>query len=183
MIAGFGQPGLPTGSVGFVNLIALAAITAMSILTAPLGAAAAHSLDPVKLKRVFGGYLLVTAAFMLKTHPVRRAVVAGNRPSLGLVIDELDEVHPLARPVLGNLQEIDNAREARLAGQRGCHVRQVDLLDRRHLDLAGRQGVSAARPHVRLLPDAYTARHLAALHRFAKALGELHRLLLEGLAL
>ena len=35
-------------------------------LTAPLGAAAAHSLDPVKLKRIFGVYLLVTAAFMLK---------------------------------------------------------------------------------------------------------------------
>ncbi len=66
MIAGFGQPGLPTGSVGFVNMIALVAITAMSIWTAPLGAAAAHKLDPVKLKRVFGGYLLLTSAFMLK---------------------------------------------------------------------------------------------------------------------
>lgn len=66
MIAGFGQPGLPAGSVGFVNVIALAAITAMSIWTAPLGAAAAHRLDPVKLKRVFGVYLLLTAAFMLK---------------------------------------------------------------------------------------------------------------------
>ena len=31
-----------------------------------LGAAAAHKLDPVKLKRVFGGYLLLTSAFMLK---------------------------------------------------------------------------------------------------------------------
>ena len=66
MITGFGQPGLPTGSVGFVNMIALAAITSMSILTAPMGAAAAHKLDPVKLKRVFGCYLLLTAAFMLK---------------------------------------------------------------------------------------------------------------------
>jgi len=66
MIAGFGQSGLPTGSVGFVNLIALFAITSMSIWTAPLGAAAAHKLDPVKLKRVFGGYLLLTSAFMLK---------------------------------------------------------------------------------------------------------------------
>lgn len=66
MITGFGQPNLPVGSIGFVNLIALASITAMSILTAPLGAAAAHSLDPVKLKRIFGGYLLITAAFMLK---------------------------------------------------------------------------------------------------------------------
>jgi uncharacterized membrane protein YfcA len=66
MIAGFNQPNLPLGSVGFVNLIALAAITAMSIFTAPMGAAAAHSLDPVKLKRVFGFYLLATSAFMLK---------------------------------------------------------------------------------------------------------------------
>ena len=31
-----------------------------------MGAAAAHKLDPVKLKRVFGCYLLLTAAFMLK---------------------------------------------------------------------------------------------------------------------
>lgn len=66
MITGFGQPHLPVGSIGFVNLIALASIVAMSIMTAPIGAAAAHKLDPVKLKRVFGVYLLVTAAFMLK---------------------------------------------------------------------------------------------------------------------
>jgi len=31
-----------------------------------MGAAAAHSLDPIKLKSVFGGYLLITAAIMLK---------------------------------------------------------------------------------------------------------------------
>jgi len=66
MITGFGQPHLPVGSVGFVNMIALVSITAMSMLTAPMGAAAAHKLDPVKLKRVFGCYLLLTAAFMLK---------------------------------------------------------------------------------------------------------------------
>ncbi len=71
MLIGLNQPDLPFGSVGYVNLIALAAITAMSIFTAPLGAAAAHSLDPVKLKRIFGVYLIVTAAFMLKdTAPV-----------------------------------------------------------------------------------------------------------------
>ena len=66
VIAGIGARGLPAGSVGFVNVIALAAIVAMSIWTAPLGAAAAHKLDPVKLKRVFGVYLLLTSAFMLK---------------------------------------------------------------------------------------------------------------------
>jgi uncharacterized membrane protein YfcA len=66
ILTGLNQPNLPVGSFGFVNLIALVSITAMSVLTAPLGAAAAHSLDPVKLKRIFGAYLLVTAAFMLK---------------------------------------------------------------------------------------------------------------------
>lgn len=66
MLIGLNTPDLPFGSVGYVNLIALGAITAMSIFTAPLGAAAAHSLDPVKLKRIFGVYLVLTAAFMLK---------------------------------------------------------------------------------------------------------------------
>ena len=77
MIAGWGESDLPVGSVGFVNLIALVAIVAMSFFTAPLGVAAAHNLDPNKLKRVFGGYLLLTSAFMLRdsitalffTHP------------------------------------------------------------------------------------------------------------------
>lgn len=66
MLIGLGKTDLPVGSIGYVNLIALAAITAMSIFTAPMGAAMAHSLDPKKLKRVFGVYLVVTAAFMLK---------------------------------------------------------------------------------------------------------------------
>jgi len=66
VLIGLDAEGLPMGSIGFVNVIALAAIVLMSFWTAPMGAAAAHSLDPVKLKRVFGGYLLVTAAFMLK---------------------------------------------------------------------------------------------------------------------
>lgn len=66
MLIGLNTPDLPFGSVGYVNIIALGAITAMSILTAPLGAAAAYSLDPAKLKRVFGVYLIVTAVVMLK---------------------------------------------------------------------------------------------------------------------
>lgn len=71
IVIGLGQKDLPFGSLGYVNLIALAAIVAMSFFTAPLGVAAAHSLDPNKLKRVFGGYLVITAIFMLKdTAPV-----------------------------------------------------------------------------------------------------------------
>lgn len=71
VIIGWGQEGLPFGSVGYVNLIALAAIVLTSFFTAPMGVAAAHSLDPNKLKRIFGGYLVITAAFVLKdTAPV-----------------------------------------------------------------------------------------------------------------
>ncbi|MEP7209456.1 MAG: sulfite exporter TauE/SafE family protein [Alphaproteobacteria bacterium] len=68
ILIGLGQKDLPIGSVGYVNVIAFTAIVAMSFFTAPLGVAAAHSLDPVKLKRIFGVYLIVTAAFMLKDY-------------------------------------------------------------------------------------------------------------------
>ena len=64
-ILGLGQPGLPFGSIGYVNEIAVLAITAMSFLTAPLGARAAHSLNAVALKRVFGIYLVATSAIVL----------------------------------------------------------------------------------------------------------------------
>ena len=64
-ILGLGQTGLPFGSIGYVNVIAVLAITAMSFLTAPLGARAAHSLNAVALKRVFGIYLVATSAIVL----------------------------------------------------------------------------------------------------------------------
>jgi uncharacterized membrane protein YfcA len=38
----------------------------MSILTAPLGVAAAHRLPSAPLKRVFGGYLVVISLFMFR---------------------------------------------------------------------------------------------------------------------
>jgi uncharacterized protein len=65
-IIGFNQAGLPWGSVGYINLPAALAISSMSILTAPLGVAAAHRLPSAPLKRVFGGYLVVISLFMFK---------------------------------------------------------------------------------------------------------------------
>ena len=62
---GMGQPALPTGSFGYVNLLAVLCITAMSFITAPLGAKAAHSLNGPALKRFFGVYLVVTSAIVL----------------------------------------------------------------------------------------------------------------------
>lgn len=65
-IIGFGESGLPWGSLGYVNLPATVAIASMSILTAPLGVAAAHSLPPALLKRVFGVYLVFISFVMFK---------------------------------------------------------------------------------------------------------------------
>ena len=64
MVVGWGEEGLLAGSVGYVNLIAAAAIVSMSVFTAPIGARLAHSLDAVKLKRFFGIYLLFTSAWV-----------------------------------------------------------------------------------------------------------------------
>jgi uncharacterized membrane protein YfcA len=65
-LIGLGTPGLPWGSLGYVNVPAAGAVASMSILTAPLGVAAAHSLPAAPLKRVFGVYLLVIAAVMFR---------------------------------------------------------------------------------------------------------------------
>lgn len=62
---GWTMSGLPAGSVGFVYLPALAAVALASILTAPLGAKAAHALDVKQLKTVFAYVLFVLAAYML----------------------------------------------------------------------------------------------------------------------
>lgn len=65
-IIGFGHPGLPWASLGYVNIPATVAIASMSVLTAPLGVAAAHSLDAALLKRVFGVYLVFIALVMFR---------------------------------------------------------------------------------------------------------------------
>jgi uncharacterized membrane protein YfcA len=65
-IIGFRQPGLPWGSLGYVNLPATVVIASMSVLTAPLGVAAAHSLPSGPLKRVFGLYLIFISLVMLR---------------------------------------------------------------------------------------------------------------------
>ena len=65
-IIGFGHKGLPWGSLGYINLPAMVAISSMSILTAPWGVAAAHRLPSGPLKRIFGAYLVLISAFMFK---------------------------------------------------------------------------------------------------------------------
>ena len=65
-IIGFREGGLPWGSLGYINIPATIAIASMSMLTAPLGVAAAHSLPAGPLKKIFGVYLLIIGALMLR---------------------------------------------------------------------------------------------------------------------
>jgi len=65
-LIGLREPGLPWGSLGYVNLPATIAIAAMSVLTAPLGVAAAHGLPAAPLKRIFGVYLVAISLLMFK---------------------------------------------------------------------------------------------------------------------
>jgi uncharacterized membrane protein YfcA len=70
-LMGLGQPALPPGSVGYVNLPAFAAIALVSIVTTPLGARLAHSLSDIHLRKAFGVYLLLVSAMMFyKYHTV-----------------------------------------------------------------------------------------------------------------
>lgn len=64
-IGGQSLQNLPPFSVGYVWLPALGVIAACSVLTAPMGARAAHKLPVKKLKRVFASILYVLAAYML----------------------------------------------------------------------------------------------------------------------
>ncbi|MBX9859218.1 MAG: sulfite exporter TauE/SafE family protein, partial [Sphingomonas sp.] len=66
VLIGFGEPGLPWGSLGYVNLPATAVITSMSILTAPLGVAVAHSMPAAPLRRAFGLYLIFISIVMFR---------------------------------------------------------------------------------------------------------------------
>jgi uncharacterized membrane protein YfcA len=65
VVSGQSVQGLPDGSFGYIWLPALAVIAVCSVLTAPLGAKAAHNLPVKKLKRVFASILYLLAAYML----------------------------------------------------------------------------------------------------------------------
>ncbi|RDV29403.1 sulfite exporter TauE/SafE family protein [Alteromonas aestuariivivens] len=55
---------LPVGTIGYINIPALIAISIGSIMTAPIGASMAHSFSELMLKRLFGIYLVIVSAAM-----------------------------------------------------------------------------------------------------------------------
>ncbi|MEJ7925343.1 sulfite exporter TauE/SafE family protein [Sphingobium sp. AN641] len=65
-LIGLKETGLPWGSLGFVNVPATIAITSMSVLTAPLGVAAAHAMPAAPLKKIFGVYLVIISYLMFR---------------------------------------------------------------------------------------------------------------------
>ena len=66
VIGGWSQPAPLPGAFGFLYLPALAVISMASMLTAPLGARAAHALNVRQLRRIFAVMLFVLAADMLR---------------------------------------------------------------------------------------------------------------------
>jgi len=65
IVTGWNVPGLPTGSLGYVNLIGLAVIAPVSYVAAPWGARLAHALPKRHLSILFGLFLAVVSARML----------------------------------------------------------------------------------------------------------------------
>ncbi|MCL2913419.1 sulfite exporter TauE/SafE family protein [Shewanella corallii] len=59
IVAGWNTPELPSGTLGYIYLPALAGIVTSSVLVAPLGVAAASSWPTPVLKKIFAGLLMV----------------------------------------------------------------------------------------------------------------------------
>lgn len=61
VIAGWGDPRVPAGSLGFVSLLGFACIAPATVLTAPLGAKIAHAFSAQRLNMLFGAFLVIAS--------------------------------------------------------------------------------------------------------------------------
>jgi uncharacterized membrane protein YfcA len=61
VLAGLQDARLPPGSLGYVNLLGLAAIAPTTVLMAPVGARIAHSFSAKKLSVLFGLFLVIVS--------------------------------------------------------------------------------------------------------------------------
>ena len=64
IVYGWGEPGLPAYSLGFIYVPALLIIVAASVIMAPIGARTAHKMPVRQLQRVFAVILYTLAAYM-----------------------------------------------------------------------------------------------------------------------
>lgn len=65
VVMGWGDPRLPPGSLGYVNLLGLLFIAPTTVLIAPYGAKLAHVLNKRQLNLAFGTFLLIVSCRML----------------------------------------------------------------------------------------------------------------------
>lgn len=65
VIAGWGDPRIPPGSLGYVSLVGFACIAPATVLAAPLGAKIAHAFSAQKLNMLFGAFLVVASMRLL----------------------------------------------------------------------------------------------------------------------
>lgn len=61
-VAGWDDPRLPPGSLGYVSLIGFACIAPATVLAAPLGAKIAHAFSAERLNMLFGAFLVIASA-------------------------------------------------------------------------------------------------------------------------
>lgn len=67
LINGWGTPGLPANSLGFIYWPAVIAMAAASLFSAPIGARLAHRLPVAALKKLFAALIILLALQMLRT--------------------------------------------------------------------------------------------------------------------
>lgn len=67
VVAGWGAAGLPPLSLGFVNLLGVAIVIPITLLTAPLGVRMAHAMPKRRLEIAFGIFLLFVSANFIRT--------------------------------------------------------------------------------------------------------------------
>src|SRR5690242_18017003 len=76
--------------------------------------------------------------------------------------------------MFGDLQQIDDANEAGLAGHIRSDIGKRDLEQPRHDDMAGRQRISSTDLHARALPEPNAAGYLARPDPVTQRRKELH---------
>lgn len=60
-VAGWADPRIPAGSLGYVSLVGFACIAPATVLAAPLGAKIAHSFSAQRLNMMFGAFLIIAS--------------------------------------------------------------------------------------------------------------------------
>lgn len=65
ILSGLGNPALPAYSIGYANLLGFILIVPATMLTAPIGAKIAHSINPDLLRKAFSFFLLLTSLRMI----------------------------------------------------------------------------------------------------------------------